>query len=254
MTPTQTNKEYVTDLIKSKYVKYTILFSALILGCVGARYLLHGHMIGNITISGLLSNLFSGFCPILIAFTLLLFNAKIPTWLFWIGTGLWILFYPNSPYMISDLKHVSTDSAELINDDTLLVFLLALLSLFYGLLSLKAMSALFEVRYSAKFSRWMINITIILSCLGFLIGRIISAGWHQGNFYSWDIFKTPIQLIQDTWHALWPISENLGSYSLMILIGLIQWFLLTILKQIGDIEARDPKFEQELKNQQNNNQ
>jgi len=203
-------------------------------------------IIGNDFYSFLRSNLFIGSLPVIvIAYLLYRFNDKLNPYLFWIGTSIWVLFYPNAPYMISDLIHDYQDPAsklnpELIKYDTLIIFSIAMLSVFYGFLSLKLMFRLFKVRYGTRFAHVAIHATLILSCLGFYMGRELLSAIKLGNgyLYSWEIFLEPVQIIKIVWKALWPIQDHLPAYAMMALFGIVQYILLIMFYYVNDTEVQ----------------
>ena len=96
--------------------------------------------VDNTVFNFLWRNLWSSFCPLLVAPLMVIFNAKINKFFFWIGCFVWLIFYPNAPYMISDLIHNSLDPSKIPNQiiyDTIIIFSIAMLSLFYGFISMK---------------------------------------------------------------------------------------------------------------------
>ena len=128
------------------YVKVVVFLTLANLVILWTRNLI----VGDHFFSFLESNLFIGSFPvILIAFLLDYFYGRYNTLIFWIGTFLWVLFYPNAPYMISDLIHNTSEPKDslykdLVKFDTMIIFSIAMLSLFYGFLSLKIMFILFK--------------------------------------------------------------------------------------------------------------
>ncbi|OQX98592.1 MAG: hypothetical protein B6I24_04900 [Bacteroidetes bacterium 4572_128] len=178
----------------------------------------------------LMLNLFHGFLPLVFAFLLKQFYDKLNSFFFWLFTLVWVLYYPNSPYMISGLKHIAATPKEFQNYDTLIIFSLAMLSLFYGLISLKIMYNLFRKRHGKKFANLIITITLLLSCLGFYMGRVLF-------LFSADFFKHPIKVIKLVWNGLFPIGDNLSTYAIMFLFGGVQLMLIIMFKDVNDIET-----------------
>lgn len=218
------------------YTKPVIIMTAVTL----AMMLIRNAIVGDDVFYWMRSNLFSGFIPLLIAALLQVFNRRIPVWLFWVALAMWILFYPNSPYMISDLIHDDMDaklSPDQIVFDTLLIFSLAMLSLYYGLLSLKIVYELFRSRYNQQKARIFIAFTLVLSCLGFWMGRELKAIFHQGNVYSWDVFLKPGLVIKLTLENLFPIAKFKYTWLMMIQFGVLQLMVLYMFKGVGDIET-----------------
>lgn len=200
--------------------------------------------IGESYFNFLKSNLFIGSFPtILIAWVVDKNHKKMSKLLFWFTVALWVLFYPNAPYMISDLIHNSQNPTDLkypdlIKYDTLIIFSFAMLSVFIGFLSLKVMFRILIEKYGRRFARVFIALTIALSCVGFYMGRELLSAIKLGNgyIYSWEIFLEPIQIMKIVWHALWPIPDHVPAYLMMLLFGAVQYMLLIMFKDVNDVE------------------
>lgn len=222
------------------YIQITIWLTVANLLILVIRNLIAGDAYFNF----LKSNLFIGSMPVIVlAFLLNHFYDRLNTFWFWTGTALWVLFYPNAPYMISDLIHNTSDPLdarydELIKFDTLIIFSISMLSVFYGFLSLKIMFNLFRRKYNNKFAHTAIATTVLLSCPGFYMGRELISKLKLGNgyLYSWEIFLEPVQIIKIVYHALIPAGEHWTAYLMMALFGIIQYLLLIMFKDISDIE------------------
>ncbi|MES2797008.1 MAG: DUF1361 domain-containing protein [Bacteroidota bacterium] len=220
------------------YLKVVILLTIVNLALLGIR----NYMVGDTIFNFLKSNLISGIIPFIIAYLLAKFQSKLKNWIFWIIALVWVLFYPNSPYMISDLIHDGSDTKEiqdLIVYDTLIIFSIAMLSVFYGFLSVKIMFNLFYLKYGNRFAHIAIFLTLALSCVGFYMGRELKSGIPVGNgyLYSSEIFTHPIKVIKIVWHALFPIGAHLPAYAMMVLFGIVQYLLIVMFKDINDIES-----------------
>ena len=200
----------------------------------------------------LFHNLFSGFEPLLIAYVLLIFYRHLGTVVFWLGALLWVLFYPNAPYMISDLVHVTLHTNVPTNSGTipdevvdrvvfnvLIIFSFAMLSVFYGFTSLKIMHNLFRARYSTKIANTFVVIALVLSCLGFYIGRTIKATVDNTgeNFYSYDFLFYPLEVIGSIWPKLFPSADHGHPYAMMLLFGIVQATLLVMMRDVQDVDS-----------------
>ena len=215
-------------------------------------------VVGDDVFNSLRSNLFiSSLLTLIIALLIVRFYEKLNGFLFWMGVGLWVLFYPNCPYMISDLIHVGAEPKDGVFDDliiydTFIIFGLAMLSVFYGFITPTIMFKRFAQRYSRKFSHCAINITLVLSCLGFYMGRKLLSSVKLGNgyLYSWELYLEPIQIVKIVWHTLWPIGDHLPVYAMMALFGFVQYMLLFTFYYVNDIGVHNSIFEAGMENVQ----
>jgi len=222
------------------YIRIVIFLTLTNIAILGIRNLI----VGNSDFNFLLSNLFIGSFPaLLVAFLVDRYYEKLNNLYFLAASALWVLFYPNAPYMISDLIHNVTIPDLIFKElrifDTLIIFSIAMLSVFFGFLSLKIMFVMFKRKYGGRFAHSAIFITIALSCLGFYMGRELISAIKLGNgyLYSWEIFLEPVKIITITWNALWPIAEHWDAYAMMALFGIVQYMLLVMFKDINDIEG-----------------
>lgn len=97
----------------------------------------------------------------------------------------WVLFFPNSPYMITDLLHLKGYNQNILWFDSLLIFLYAGTGLFISLNSLQTAQLIFN-QYFGRCKTWIILCSIILlSGFGIYLGRYC-------RLNSWDLFRRPI--------------------------------------------------------------
>ena len=222
------------------YLRVAIILTLVNLAILVIRNIYVGEHFFNF----LQSNLFIGSFPtIVIAWLIDMYYKKMGKLLFWFAVTLWVLFYPNAPYMISDLIHNSQSPTDLkdpdfIKYDTLIIFSFAMLSVFIGFLSLKVIFGILIEKYGRRFARTFIAFTLVLSCLGFYMGRELLSAIKLGNgyLYSWEIFLEPVQIIKIVWHALYPIQDHIPAYLMMMLFGVVQYMLLIMFKDVNDVE------------------
>lgn len=103
---------------------------------------------------------------------------------------LWLLFFPNSPYLITDLVHLNTRFNAALWSDTLLLFSCALAGLVVGLYSLHVVHKILRSHFT-YIKTWVIILTsLLLTGFGIYLGRV--QRWN-----SWDLFTNPFNLIHD---------------------------------------------------------
>jgi len=223
------------------YLRVAIILTLVNLAILGIRNL----YVGERFFDFLQSNLFIGSFPTIVIAWLIDMNYKKMGWLlFWFAVTLWVLFYPNAPYMISDLIHNSESPAskndpDLIVYDTLIIFSFAMLSVFIGFLSLKVIFRILLEKYRKPFAKAFIAFTLALSCLGFYMGRELPSHLPKvgnGKLYSWEIFLEPVEVIKIVWQAIWPPQDHIPAYLLMALFGAVQYMLLIMFKDVNDVE------------------
>ncbi len=180
------------------------------------------------TYNFLLFNLFLGFLPLLFAFILYQFSAKFKTWMVMAGSFIWLLFYPNAPYMLTDFIHVNAQSTSVIYD-ALIIFSISILSLFYGFYSLKIIHLIWYSRYNRKVANAVILFSILLSSFGIYLGRIL-------RLNSWDLFTKPFKVMADIFGHLWPVSENPSTYYIILLFSVIQVIFLWTVHNMEEMD------------------
>lgn len=223
-----------------QYLKVLLLLTVLNM----IVFFVRNQIVGDKTFNSMWSNLLSGIVPLIIAMGIKLFDRRLNNFFFIAAGLLWLLFYPNAPYMISDLIHPYQEpkdsvSQSLIVYDTLIVFSLAMLSVFYGFVSLKIMFNLLRTRFGNKTAHVVIFLSLCLSCLGFYMGRELISEIKMGNgyLYSSELFMEPVFIIKTVWHALVPVRDHLPAYYMMVLFGFVQYQLLVMMKDVGDFEG-----------------
>jgi uncharacterized membrane protein len=104
--------------------------------------------------------------------------------------ALWLLFFPNAPYIVTDLKHIEGGGAVPVWYDVVLLSSAAWTGLILGFLSLYLMQAVVR-RLLGAASAWVFAAGVLaLSSIGIYIGRFL-------RLNSWDVFLQPGSLLDD---------------------------------------------------------
>ena len=162
----------------------SMLFSCIL---VGLR-ILHT---GKYTFIFMIWNLFLAYVPYAISTWLAERQAKAGIRI--IALLLWLLFIPNSFYMLTDLYHLAdghrnTQVPEWFDLSLILSF--AWNGLLLGVLSIRHIERLF-IPGASIFREWLFLYPIMwLNALGVYVGRYL-------RYNSWDIFLNPFQLLAD---------------------------------------------------------
>ena len=175
-----TLKQLVTNY-KLRIMAVLLLASALPIAMLVVRILYTDH----ITYIFLAWNLFLAWMPFSFALLAHQFSQRI--WLLLPLSGMWLLFLPNAPYLITDLMHLDYSSIVPTWYDAIMMFSFALTGLLLGFLSLCLMQSLVVRRFGWRLGWLFAWLVLGLSGLGVYIGRFLR--WN-----SWDIFTSPLTL------------------------------------------------------------
>ena len=105
----------------------------------------------------------------------------------WVFASSWLLFFPNSLYIITDLIHLESKRDMPIWFDALLVITAAILGILFAFASLYKMEKFFEYRQHKKLTKIAMVGIFFISSFGVYLGRFLR--WN-----SWDVFTNPISL------------------------------------------------------------
>ena len=181
-------------------------------------------------------NLFLAWLPLLLALAArMLYSTH--RWLrypaFVVCAALWLLFFPNAPYMMTDLIHLRPDQMAPIWYDALLLLAFAWTGLLLGFISLYIMQSL-AAQSLGRVAGWLFAFSSLgLGAFGIYLGRFLR--WN-----SWDVFYAPQNLIGDIGAQLRHPNEHSRTYSITLLlaaflvVAYLGLFALTRLK----LEAR----------------
>jgi len=133
-------------------------------------------------------NLFLAWVPFLLALLLYERARAGASWRVLVPLGLlWLAFFPNAPYLITDLKHLGHGAQVPVLYDVLLLSAAAWLGLLLGLSSLFLVHAIAR-RLVGALDAWALVVAVLaLSSFGVYLGRV--QRWN-----SWDVVVHPQSL------------------------------------------------------------
>lgn len=145
----------------------------------------------DLYLSFLLWNLFLAWLPYYFSNHLLHYHLQNKSvWKLAFLFGLWLLFFPNSPYIITDLFHLTNHGQMPLWYDLALIFSIAWSGLILGFLSLMQVHYFLNQKFGNKSSWIMISVIQLLCAYGIYLGR------YQ-RYNSWDIIANPISLLNE---------------------------------------------------------
>lgn len=167
--------------------------------------------------SYLIWNLFLAWIPLIFSIRLIevLRNKLWSSWEALGWTGLWILFLPNSFYMISDYIHIQDLRHTDIVADALMFTSFIFTGFIIGFSSLYLVHLQLKKRYIPRTVTLIVGLLLLVSSVAIYLGRDLR--WN-----SWDIFVNPGGVLVDVSERL----INPVSYPGMFVIILTFWMLL----------------------------
>lgn len=108
---------------------------------------------------------------------------------------LWLIFIPNSFYILTDLFHLQENNNAPLWFDLLLLLSFAWNGLLAGILSVRRMEKIFHLKFPGKHELVFLFPVMFLNALGIYIGRYL-------RYNSWDIITNPLSLMTDIFNLL----------------------------------------------------
>ncbi len=202
--------------------------NVLILSCLFSLFLAFSRVLytGQLMFLSLIWNLFLGFIP----FTLSRFLTQRPQWIeskwkFVLTTTAWLLFIPNSFYIITDLFHLEERSQIPLWFDLALIFSFAWNGLLLGILSVRQMEKIWETKWQWS-EIFFIYPIMWLNTFGIYIGRYL-------RYNSWDVISNPLGLTQDLIYLIIHPIRNRFDWSMIFCFSIFMTLLYLTIKKLS---------------------
>ena len=155
---------------------------------------------------------------------------------------LWLIFYPNAPYMLTDLQDLSRRaSGAPLWYDVIIVVWCSWTGMLLGLISLYLMQNI-VVRSFGRRTGWVFVFVIsALSSFGIYIGRFV-------RLNSWDILQNPGETVQEILGIAIDPSRRLAAFTLLYTIFFLFVFLLlySFSHMLQEQTTRNPDAAEEI--------
>jgi uncharacterized membrane protein len=189
-------------------------------------------MSGSVTYMFLSWNLFLAWIPMMVSFRL---NATAHKGASWLLFAVWLLFFPNCPYILTDLFHLETKPLIPLWFDLILILSFAWNGLMLGFVSLFEIHSFLDRNFTKAKSWLLVLCAIALGSFGIYLGR-----YKRWN--SWDVLMDPIDLVSNIFTIIiHPFSHPrwLGVTILFTLFLSIAYFTLVSLMSSEQNNRRD---------------
>jgi uncharacterized membrane protein len=185
-------------------------------------------MTGNMGFSFLAWNLFLAWIPLLFIKWVWKQEAIRPIsfWLLTLYFVVWLLFFPNAPYVITDMKHLKGVSDDTIWYDSLMLFLFAASGFVTGLYSIRIIHRIVTRRWNQIFAWAVVGASMFAGSFGIFLGR-------YGRWNSWDIVTQPGALARGIFRSMQePLAiKHTLAFSFVLMLLYFAFHFLAELKQ-----------------------
>jgi uncharacterized membrane protein len=186
---------------------------------------------GDWAYSSLVWNLFLAWLPLV--FALLagdqFHSTKARNWRFLGFAGAWLLFFPNAPYIFTDVVHLTTYFYRHFWVNLVLILLCALTGLVLGFVSLFLMQGIVR-RLFGNFASWLFIMAIAgLSGFGICLGRFL-------RFNSWDVVFRPLKVSRGIGHWAVNPTAHYSSYAIPMLFAIFLFLAYLMLYALTHLE------------------
>jgi uncharacterized membrane protein len=146
-----------------------------------------------------------------------------------ICTLVWLIFFPNAPYLLTDFQHLAyTNVNTPVWFDVLIMIWFAWTGLLLGISSLYLMQEVVTRTFNPLMGWVFAIIVTILSSVGVYLGRFLR--WN-----SWDILQDPLLIAKDMYGIVRHPITNLPTYVFTILFTLLFLFIYVTIHLFGRI-------------------
>jgi uncharacterized membrane protein len=170
-------------------------------------------------------NLFLAGIPLLFS-RLLIHNEKITKLKVLFLLPMWLLFFPNAPYILTDLFHLGNVNSMPKWFDLMMILLFAWAGLFAGFKSLQDIQRMLAGLMSKRKSVLIVVLLLFIAAFGVYIGRF--ERWN-----SWDILVHPFPVLRDVAEKFTDPMNNLSTWGVTLLLGTLLnviWFSIRLMQ------------------------
>ncbi len=218
----------MVNFSKQYRVEVIVLFVFTIIFCISLS-LMRVACTGSHAYLFLNWNLILAIIPLLLSSYLLMFRKRINRYSFMALAFLWLIFFPNSPYILTDLFHLHHLDGMPTWYDLIMILAFAWAGMLFGFCSLLQIEKILLEKLSPFWTQATIFGLLFLASFGVYIGRYV-------RLNSWHIFSEPhavfFEIIDRFLHPLahgrtWGLTLLMGS-----LLSII-FFSIKTMQRIG---------------------
>ena len=224
-TTLELSETMITLLKQYGRLRITVTFAVMCLFCFGLS-LFRAFYSGTNVFLFLNWNLFLAFIPWLFS-SFIVIHPKLQSkkLAVFIVLATWLLFFPNAPYILTDLFHLRLQLSMPVWFDLVLIMSFAWTGLLFGFMSLADIESFLRKFASPKITAAIVSLLLFLGSFGIYLGRYLR--WN-----SWDIISEPLNLLYDIGDRFLDPLAHPRTWGVTLFMGLLLNLMYWSLKSI----------------------
>lgn len=183
---------------------------------------------GDLTYVFLLWNLFLAFVPYAVSHWLSRsIRVMENKWMLALALAVWLLFIPNSFYILTDLFHLRNIRSAPKWFDLLLLLSFAWNGLLFGIVSLRKIEVILQAVSGRSSSLFIVFVVMWLNAFGIYIGRFL-------RYNSWDVITQPFSLFGDMLQMLLYPFDNKMEWGMISCYAVFMTLLYITIKKLSE--------------------
>lgn len=172
----------------------------------------------------LIWNLFLAFIPFAVS-SILLKSANNYWWIQYALLIIWLIFFPNAPYIITDFVHLDYRAPVPFWYDLVIIFWAAWNGLILGFVSLLNIEKFLLTKFNKRITDICVYIFLVLCAFGVYAGRYLR--WN-----SWDVVANPRNIAKDVKYIALNPEDNLNTWGITVLFSALLIVCYFTIKQL----------------------
>ncbi len=178
-------------------------------------------------------NLFLAWLPWFFSRLLLYLSPrKVSPLILWMVFVTWLLFFPNSPYILTDLFHFKLRQPVPLWYDLVLILSFAMNGVILGCLSLMDIQVWLSKKLPAAWVWVIVGLALLLGSFGIYVGRYLR--WN-----SWDILLNPLGLLSDMVDRVFHPRNHPRTWGMTLSFFMFLFLTYLVLRRI-DLSVDEP--------------
>lgn len=147
-------------------------------------------------------------------------------WKFALLFAAWLLFLPNSFYIITDLFHLEINTHVPLWFDLALIFSFAWNGILLGVVSIRQMEKMVQLNFPTVREWQFVYPLMLLNAFGVYIGRYL-------RYNTWDVLANPFQLTSDIFYLLFHPVRHRFNWSMILCYSVFMTLIYLAVKRMS---------------------